>query len=190
MKMAYIQAAVNLARAVKEAPPAADAEKKKTEPTSSGPPAEPLPASAPRQEKPIGEEPVQKPTLNGLKSRSTIKIPSLADAAAPAPEATPAEAAAVSPSPPPSSPTQSPVSLDQLRSEWKAFAEERRALGKDSEYIALNHSINLSEDGVTIPITLMSPLQEGLAERGQSRAVATVAEASGKRRVDNCGHAE
>ena len=158
MKMAYIQAAVNLARAVKEAPPAAEVEKKKTESAPSAPPAEPPPASAPAQ-----EEPVQKaPVLNGLKGKSTIKIPTLADAAAPAPEPTPVKEAELSPPLPSSSApaSQSPVSLNQLRSEWKAFAEERRALGKDSEYIALNHSVDLNEDGVTIPITLMSPLQE------------------------------
>ena len=162
MKMAYIQAAVNLARVAKDAPAVVE-DKKKADPVGDAPAATPEPEKATAA--PPKHEPVRStPSLNGLKSKSTIKIPTLDAAAEPPPEAPPAKEAVSPPaSPSPSTaapPPPTPVSLNQLRDEWKAFAEERRALGKDSEYIALNHSIDLQEDGVTIPITLMSPLQE------------------------------
>ena len=154
MKMAYIQAAVNLARVAKEAPTPSE-DKKKAEPPESAPSAS---DSSETTHASSNGEPAT-PSLNALKSKSTIKIPTLNDTAPPAPE--PASSENIAPEPTTSNLTsQSPVSLTQLREEWNAFAQERRALGKDSEYIALNHPIHLKDDGVTIPITLMSPLQE------------------------------
>lgn len=154
MKMAYIQAAVNLARVAKEVPTPSE-DKKKAEPPESAPSAS---DSSETTHASSNGEPAT-PSLNALKSKSTIKIPTLNDTAPPAPE--PASSENIAPEPTTSNPTsQSPVSLTQLREEWNAFAQERRALGKDSEYIALNHPIHLKDDGVTIPITLMSPLQE------------------------------
>ena len=159
MKMAYIQAAVNLARIAKEAPITTE-EKKKAAPVDSSSPADNAKKSDNSASPP--DEPVRPtPSLNALKNKSTIKIPTLENAITAPSEAAPSEDTVAEPTPSlPPPPSQSPVSLSQLREEWRAFAEERRALGKDSEYIALNHPIHLKEDGVTIPITLMSPLQE------------------------------
>ena len=161
MKMAYIQAAVNLARVAKEGP-ALSEDKKKAEPGSTSSPVadnHESVATAPPENEPVRPA----PALNALKSKTTIKIPKLEDTAVAWPEAASSKDAVFESAPPPqpSAPaSQSPVSLTQLRQEWKAFADERRAMGKDSEYMALNHPIHLNEDGVTIPITLMSPLQE------------------------------
>ena len=158
MKMSYVQAAVNLARVAQEAPPAE--EKKKTEESGVAAPSDDR--VAPPAGPPSAEPPKPSPALNALKHKSTVRIPKLGDMP-PAPQDTsPTHEPSHEDEPPasPASATQSPVSLGQLQEEWKAFANERRAAGKDSEYIALNHPIRLEEDGFTIPITLMSPLQE------------------------------
>ena len=158
MKMAYIQAAVNLARVAKQ--PAASEEKKKTEPVGSSPSASDEQAPATNSNGAVKHT----PTLSALKGKSTIKIPKVEDTASPSPETTPNpddEVSEVAPPPPtPVATAQSPISLTRLREEWKAFAEERRAAGRDSEYSVLNQPIDLKEDGLTIPLTLMSPLQE------------------------------
>ena len=161
MKMAYIQAAVNLARVAKDAPTPTE-EKKKTDPASVSPSAPASPGTETAATPATAQSVQSVPSLNTLKSKSTVKIPQLSDT--PPPEAPPPTDDDASETMHPASAAvteaQSSVSLSRLREEWQAFAEERRAAGRDSEYIVLNQSITLREDGVTIPLTLMSPLQE------------------------------
>ena len=155
MKMAYIQGAVNLARVAQAPAPPADAEKKKAEPVDSSSANPTAPASTNGTVKAV-------PALSALKNKSTVKIPKLTDQAAVLPEAPVAAASLSEPPPPPTSAATPalPVSLTKLREAWKAFADERRAAGKDSEYHVLNQPITLAEDGVTIPLTLTNLLEE------------------------------
>ena len=163
MKMAYIQAAVNMAR-VAQAPPApADetTEKKKAEPVAAPDAAPPGPTSA--GSAPANGAVKSTPALGALKNKSTVKIPKLTDDAVTPTEVSPVEVPAAAPpveatsaAPVPAT----PVSLDKLRAAWKAFADERRAAGKDSEYHVLNQPITLADDGVTIPLTLTNLLEE------------------------------
>ena len=152
MKMAYIQAAVNLARVAQAPPPPADAEKKKAEPADSSSANPTVAPSTNGTVKPV-------PALSALKNKSTVKIPKLTDQAAALPE--PSASLSEPPPPPTSAATPAlPVSLTKLREAWKAFADERRAAGKDSEYHVLNQPITLAEDGRTIPLTLTNLLEE------------------------------
>ncbi len=155
MKMAYIQAAVNLARVAQAPPPPAEAEKKKAEPADS---LSANPTVAPSTNGTV--KPV--PALSALKNKSTVKIPKLTDQAAALPEPSAAAASLSEPPPPPTSVTTPalPVSLTKLREAWKAFADEQRAAGKDSAYHVLNQPITLADDGVTIPLTLTNLLEE------------------------------
>lgn len=178
MKMAYIQAAVHLARVAQDGP-AASEEKKKTE-SSASPSDNDEKGTAPPPDNRPGQ---QGPPLNTLKSKSTVRIPKLSDAATPAAEVSPArEPRDEPPLPPTATANQTPVSLSRLREEWKAFAQERQAAGRDSEYIALNHPIHLEEDGVTIPITLVSPLQEDSLNAIKSELLQRL-----RKRLDNSG---
>ncbi len=167
MKMAYIQAAVNLARVAQAPPPSAEEDKKKAEPVASVA-AEAAPSLS------TNGAVKSVPALSALKNKSTVKIPKLMDNASPA-EADPVvtsqpsapqskETIAIAPpSEAPSSVTATavaPISLTKLREAWKAFADERRAAGKDSEYHVLNQPITLADDGVTIPLTLTNLLEE------------------------------
>ncbi len=158
MKMAYIQAAVNLARVAQAPPPPDEVEKKKAEPDASA--ATEAVASAPTNG-------AMKPTpaLSALKNKSTVKIPKLTDSAAPSAEVLPAETSTTVAPPSQASPLATaapatPISLPELREAWKAFADERRAAGKDSEYHVLNQPITLADDGRTIPLTLTNILEE------------------------------
>ncbi|MGB3777963.1 MAG: DNA polymerase III subunit gamma/tau [Tunicatimonas sp.] len=158
MKMAYIQAAVNLARVAQAPPPPNEVEKKKAEPDASA--ATEAVASAPTNG-------AMKPTpaLSALKNKSTVKIPKLTDSAASSAEALPAETSTTVAPPSQASPLApaapvTPISLPKLREAWKAFADERRAAGKDSEYHVLNQPITLADDGRTIPLTLTNILEE------------------------------
>ena len=155
MKMAYIQAAVNLARVAQAPAPPAEAEKKKAEPADS---LSANPTVAPSTNGTV--KPV--PALSALKNKSTVKIPKLTDQAAALPEPSAAAASLSEPPPPPTSVTTPalPVSLTKLREAWKAFADEQRAAGKDSAYHVLNQPITLADDGVTIPLTLTNLLEE------------------------------
>lgn len=163
MKMAYIQAAVNLARVAQAPPPPAEEEKKKAEPVASAATETTANAYTNGAVKPAL-------ALSALKNKSTVKIPKLTDNATSSVEASqpgapptevPVAAAPPSEAPPPvASAPAAPVSLPQLRAAWKAFADERRAAGKDSEYHVLNQPITLAEDGRTIPLTLTNLLEE------------------------------
>ena len=157
MKMAYIQAAVNLARVAQAPPPPASEseEKKKAEPADSSSANPTAPASANGAVKPVA-------ALSALKNKSTVRIPKLTDQVTVSPEA-PVAAALLSEPPPPATSAAAPalpVSLAKLREAWKAFADERRAAGKDSEYHVLNQPITLADDGRTIPLTLTNLLEE------------------------------
>ncbi|MEO0333787.1 MAG: DNA polymerase III, subunit gamma and tau, partial [Bacteroidota bacterium] len=57
-------------------------------------------------------------------------------------------------------PANQAFSLDALREVWQEFVDERRQLKKEIEYQLLNQPVNLEEDGVTIPLTFISPIQE------------------------------
>ena len=159
MKMAYIQAAVNLARVAQASPAPADAEKKKAEPVAS---LDSAPAAATATGGTLTNGAVKPvPALSALKNKSTVKIPKLTDQAAAAPEP-PVAASSPSEAPPASTSAAPavPVSLTKLREAWKAFADEQRAAGRDSAYHVLNQPITLADDGVTIPLTLTNLLEE------------------------------
>lgn len=157
MKMAYIQAAVNLVRVAQAPPPPAEEEKKKAEPVASA-------AAEPNAATPANGAVKPVPALSALKNKSTVKIPKLTDNTPPLVEESPTETfAAAPPSETPPLATSAPaipISLIQLRAAWKAFADERRAAGKDSVYHVLNQPITLADDGVTIPLTLTNLLEE------------------------------
>ncbi len=155
MKMAYIQAAVNLARVAQAPAPPAEAEKKKAEQVDSSSANPTVAPSTNGAVKPV-------PALGALKNKSTVKIPKLTDQAAALPEPSAAAASLSEPPPPPTSAATPalPVSLTKLREAWKAFADEQRAAGKDSAYHVLNQPITLADDGVTIPLTLTNLLEE------------------------------
>ena len=154
MKMNYIQAAVKLA----SLPVAAPAEEKKKADDPAPAASTPAPSASHGNGKAsLPHERTAQP-LTSLKS--TIKIPKVDAAPSPPPpvEEKKSEAEA-SVAPPPQALDRSIV-LEELREKWSKFAEQRKLAGNDSEYLILNQHISLKEDGVTVPLTLMSPLQE------------------------------
>ena len=57
-------------------------------------------------------------------------------------------------------PADQAFSLDALREVWQEFVDERRQAKKEIEYQLLNRPVNVEVDGVTIPLTFISPIQE------------------------------
>ncbi len=177
MKMAYIQAAVNLAR-VAQSPAsengsaeesggnAHEVDKKKADPvapsTTTVSPEGALSKEASADGSAAASTDQHKrpaaPALGALKK--TIKIPSLSAPAPVVEEKQDETETPTAPTPPPVSGEQAPVSLNRLRDAWRVFANERRAAGKDSDYTVLNQDVDLKEDGRTIVVSLMSSLQE------------------------------
>lgn len=167
MKMAYIEAAVQLAQS-KSTGETEDDKKKVEESTTNGYESSSKelangvsdrpPASGARGSTPVG---------NGVAPRlqSTVRIPKLGQAR-PQPvrndNGAPAETetAIVEEVLPLQTAEDEPISLSQLREVWSEFAEERRAVGKETEYILLNQPVNLNDDGITVPLTFMSPIQQ------------------------------
>lgn len=166
MKMAYIEAAVQLAQR-KPSEAVGDVKKKVTEAPANG-------QSAASTSEGHTNGTAEKPATNGQRGatsvgqlQSTIRIPKLGQPR-PAPvtqgaaDATSAEEGTivVEEEHYSAEDADQPVSLNQLREVWSAFAKERREAGKEIDYILLNQHIALKEDGVTIPLTFMSPIQE------------------------------
>jgi DNA polymerase-3 subunit gamma/tau len=164
MKMAYIESAVQLAQqSVGE--PSENVKKKVTESSENGtesPSREHTnkssdrpPVSTPRGSTPVGQ------------LQSTVRIPKLGQ---PRPQPIPngngngtvseMEAVAVEEPLISTATANEPINLTQLREVWEEFTEERRTLGKETEYILLNQTVTLKDDGVTIPLTFMSPIQQ------------------------------
>ncbi|WKN45847.1 DNA polymerase III subunit gamma/tau [Tunicatimonas pelagia] len=167
IKMAYIESAVQLAQQKpapagdkkKAATPQSDASEVSTSndqssdqpPTSGGRGATPMSlGAAPRLQSTIripklGQAPPQ-PSSNGnghaTKAAEVAELDNTVDTAVLEEK------------------TDQPVSLTKLEEVWKEFIEERRAEGKEIEYVLLNQPINLEGDGVTIPLTFISPIQE------------------------------
>jgi len=162
MKMAYIESAVQLAQqSVGE--PSENVKKKVTESPENGtesPPREQTnkssdrpPVSTPRGSTPVGQ------------LQSTVRIPKLGQSRPqpiPNGNGTVSEMEAVAVEEPlvSTATANEPINLIQLREVWEEFTEERRALGKETEYILLNQTVTLKDDGVTIPLTFMSPIQQ------------------------------
>ena len=153
MKMNYIQAAVKLASLPATAPPE---EKKKADDPAPATPKPVVPSSNGNGKAPSPHERTAQP-LTSLKS--TIKIPKVDAAPSPPPVEEKKPVAEVPVAPPPQA-LDKPIVLQELREKWSKFAEQRKLAGNDSEYLILNQPISLKEDGVTVPLTLMSPLQE------------------------------
>ncbi|MGD1889924.1 MAG: DNA polymerase III subunit gamma/tau [Cyclobacteriaceae bacterium] len=162
MKMAYIESAVQLAQQ-NVGEPGESVKKKVTESTENR-------TESPSHEHINGSSdspPVSTPRVSTSvgQLQSTIRIPKLGQ---PRPQSAPngngsvSEMEAVTVEEPLVSTTAAnePINLTQLREVWEEFTEERRALGKETEYILLNQTVNLKEDGVTIPLTFMSTIQQ------------------------------
>ena len=158
MKMNYIQAAVKLASLPATAP---SEEKKKADDPAPAASTPTVPSSNGNGngngngKAPLPHERTAQP-LTSLKS--TIKIPKVDATPSPPPVEKKNEAEA--PVAPPPQALDRPIVLEELREKWSKFAEQRKLAGNDSEYLILNQHISLKEDGVTVPLTLMSPLQE------------------------------
>jgi len=162
MKMAYIESAVQLAQQ-KTGEPTESIKKKVTESpedgASSSPPehtngtSDRPPVSAPRGSTPVGQ------------LQSTVRIPKLGQAR-PQPvsngNGATAEMEDIAVEEPliSTDTANEPINLTQLREVWEEFTEERRALGKETEYILLNQTVNLKDDGLTVTLTFMSPIQQ------------------------------
>jgi len=149
MKMAYINAAVQMAQIVKQQQ--SEEDKKKSESPNGQ-----VDTGTPKPD-------VRQAQLKQL--QRTVKIPKpeqvrsqvLHEKAQPAPTETA--------SPPPTTnpkaedvPTR-PVEINRLRQEWSKFAEQKKLAGHDSAYMVLNQEVNLLEDGITVPLTLTNSLQ-------------------------------
>ena len=154
MKMNYIQAAVKLASLPATAP--SEEKKKADDPApAASTPTVPSSNGNGNGKAPLPHERTAQP-LTSLKS--TIKIPKVDATPSPPPVEKKNEAEA--PVAPPPQALDRPIVLEELREKWSKFAEQRKLAGNDSEYLILNQHISLKEDGVTVPLTLMSPLQE------------------------------
>lgn len=157
MKMSYIQSAVQLAHLQNgEKSPVED--KKKSDPAIDG---KHLTGDTVKNGELAANSPSQ-PSLQLNKLKSTVRI------ANPDTILTRREPAA-------SQPTavleeeddltnieRKKLDIRQLRDEWAKFAEQRKMMGKESEFMVLNQEINLEEDGVTIPLKLTNVLQEDI----------------------------
>ena len=166
IKMAYIESAVRLA----QQKPASEEDKKKvTAPsTDSSEATTNEEATKPPAPEGRGATPINHGTAPRL--QSTIRIPKLGQTQ-PHPSSNgnghatkTAEVAeldtAVSDTMVLEEKPDQPVSLTKLEEVWQEFIKERRALGKEIEYVLLNQPIKLEEDGVTIPLIFISPIQE------------------------------
>lgn len=168
IKMAYIESAVRLA----QQKPAAGDDKKKVDPplpdsseasTSNNGATDKSPAKERRGNTPLGHG-------TAPRLQSTIRIPKLGQTLPQSPsngnghatkvtevaesDTTVADTTVLEKQP------DQPVSLARLEEVWQEFIEERRAMGKEIEYVLLNQPIRLEEDGVTIPLMFISPIQE------------------------------
>ncbi|MGB3589323.1 MAG: DNA polymerase III, subunit gamma and tau, partial [Tunicatimonas sp.] len=166
IKMAYIESAVRLA----QQKPASEEDKKKvTAPsTDSSEATTNEEATKPPAPEGRGATPINHGTAPRL--QSTIRIPKLGQTqphpssngnghATKTAEVAELDAAVSDTMVLEEKPDQ-PVSLTRLEEVWQEFIKERRALGKEIEYVLLNQPIKLEEDGVTIPLIFISPIQE------------------------------
>lgn len=55
-----------------------------------------------------------------------------------------------------------PVNMDALQEAWTSYARKRKEAGKLYEYTLLNQPIQLLEDGITIELTINSPLDQDM----------------------------
>ncbi len=167
IKMAYIESAVKLA----QQRPASEGDKKKvntpspdsSEATTNNEDATKPPTSEGRGTTPIGHG-------TAPRLQSTIRIPKLGQTqpqpssngnghATKAAEITEVDTAVADTAVLEENPDQ-PISLAKLEEVWSEFIEERRAIGKEIEYVLLNQPIKLEDDGVTIALMFISPIQE------------------------------
>jgi DNA polymerase-3 subunit gamma/tau len=151
MKMAYINAAVQMAQVVRQQQ-AEGGEKKKSNDSLNA----------------KDEATVPKPTLDTAQLQQlprTVKIPKpeqIRQEVVSKQEALKEEKVAVAePTAAVESPPLAtrPVDLPKLRQEWGKFAEQKKLAGFDSAYMVLNQEVNLLEDGVTVPLTMTNSLQ-------------------------------
>ncbi len=157
MKMAYIQAAVRLAQ-IQTGQESQAESKKKTDPS----PEDAVPST--NGVAPKGAIPVNMPSASSLqlnKLKSTVRIPDLNTVKFKR-EETSQKAVNVIEADEFTDIKERAVDLNQLREEWAKFAEQRKMMGKESEFMVLNQEITLAEDGVTVPLKLTNVLQEDL----------------------------
>lgn len=158
MKMSYIQSAVQLAYVQNNEKDPID-DKKKSSPATNG--AQPT-SEAVKNGKPPENSQV-KPSLQLNQLKSTVRIPDSITMPSHQQHAAATQTAAVMDAEDEFSSIQSkPLNITQLRNEWAKFAEQRKMLGKESEFMVLNQEVNLNDDGVTIPLKLTNVLQEDL----------------------------
>ncbi|MEM6846231.1 MAG: DNA polymerase III subunit gamma/tau [Bacteroidota bacterium] len=158
IKMAYIESAVQLAQQ-KSAP---SNDKKKVE--SPTPDSSEAPSVKPEGSNGISPYGMQGNTSGG-KLQSTVRIPKLGQTLSEtlsngnghpteAVEVAEPDHAVLEPS------ADKSFSLSELTEIWNEFTEERRDMGKETEYVLLKQPLALEEDGVTIPLTFISPIQQ------------------------------
>lgn len=156
MKMSYIKSAVQLAHLQSnDTIPIND--KKKSDTSVNG-------ERSANEAVKNGEPPASssmKPSLELSKLKSTVRIPD-PNTVQPRQESTATQTATVLEEDDFTSIKGKALDITQLRNEWAKFAEQRKMMGKESEFMVLNQEINLDEDGVTIPLKLTNVLQEDL----------------------------
>ncbi len=169
MKMAHVNAALHMAN-LKESSPT-EPVKKKTDDSSEQNLDSTAPAETNEQTDQASSDSngttsastKMKAQLSGLKAKSTTKIPKIQDIANPSYQSQEKEEVEVAEEEQPmQAESNEPVTEEDLRKAWKAFAQKKKQVGKDSEFTILNQEIHLKEDGITIPLTLTNPLQEDL----------------------------
>ncbi|MEM9833058.1 MAG: DNA polymerase III subunit gamma/tau [Bacteroidota bacterium] len=162
IKMAYIESAVQLAQ---QKPASEDDKKKVNLPVPDNSEASSINPRASNGTLPYGMQ----SNTSGGKLQSTVRIPKLGQPLSEtssngnghghghtteAVEVAEPEHAVLEP------PANQLFSLNELQEVWSQFTEERRNMGKETEYVLLKQPLALEEDGVTIPLTFVSPIQQ------------------------------
>jgi len=147
MKMAYIDAAVQMAKLAQQQ---RTEEKKKSKEANT-------PEKADNHSSSNG---INTDSLQQL--RTTTKIPrpeQIRQQAMPKTVVAEEVAAVSAPSSGHSEIIDHPVALGKLRQEWSKFVEQKKRIGQDQVYVVLNQEVNLMDDGSTVPLRLSNSLQ-------------------------------
>lgn len=170
VKMTYIQSAVKLAQTQKAESGQEEGKKKSSQPINGKSEVHPVSGMPPsgtvrRAMPPNGSShhagTKDKPAIQLGQLKNTVRIPDPATATTVQQKAV-EETAVMEEVQVSEVQKETPVDIDSLKAAWKDFAEQRKKLGKESEYMILNQEVALAEDGLTIPVKFSNVLQEDL----------------------------
>ncbi len=178
VKMTYIPSAVRLAQAQRPDNTIEEDKKKVSQSLSEKPAAVPVNGNSSAHEVSSG-----RPAIQLGKLKSTVRIPDPA-ATAPVQKQQASEDVAVMEEEAPEVPEEKVVDMEVLKAVWKDFAEQRRQLGKESEYMMLNQEIALAEDGFTVPVKFSNVLQEDVLNGIRPELVQYLRKALGNRSIN------